>query len=108
MKDLCKHKEVAKGQMGMKETVTGGDMMMEKGRIGGTQAEATMVKGKTIEGGEEENGVEIIIMALTGKIRGGKEGKSRPYMIEETVKGRDPIFNHENQPNMKAVTPEEV
>ena len=94
--------------MEAREMDTDGGMTMEEGRIGGMQAEVTMVKGKTIEGGEEENGVEIIIMARTGKIRGGKEGKSRPYMIEETVKGGDPIFNHENQPNMKAVTPEEV
>ena len=109
MKDLCKHKEVAKGQMAMKETA-GGDMTREEGRIGGRQAEATIVKGKTIEVVEEENGIETTIMARTGSwIRGGKEiGKSRPYTKEETAKGGDPIFNHENQPNMKAVTPGEV
>ena len=108
MKGLCRHKEVGEGQMGMKEMIIGEDTTMEEGRTGGKQAEATIIKGKMIEVVEEENGIEITIMARTGKIRGGKEGKSRPYMIEETVKGGDPIFNHENQPKTKAVTPGEA
>ena len=94
--------------MGAKETDTGGGMTMEEGRVDGRKAEATIVKGKTIEVVEEENGIETTIMARTGSwIRGGKEiGKSRPYTKEETAKGGDPISNHEKQPNAKAVMPE--
>ena len=96
--------------MVMKETVTaGGDMTIEEGRIGGRQAEATIIKGKTIEVVEEETGLEIIIMVETGKIRGLKgTEKSHLYMKEETAKGGGPISNHEKQPNRKAVTPGKV
>ena len=96
--------------MVMKETVTaGGDTTMGEGRIGGRQAEATIIKGKIIEIVEEETGLEIIIMVETGKIRGLKDiEKSHRCMKEETAKGGGPISNHEKQPNRKAVTPGKV
>ena len=96
--------------MVMKETVTaGGDMTMEEGRIGGRQAEATIVRGKMIEVVEEETGLEIIIMVGIGKIRGLKDiEKSHRCMKEETAKGGDLISNNEKQPNRKAVTPGKV
>ena len=104
MKDLCKHKEVAKGQMVMKETVTGEDTTMEEGRIDGKQAEATIIKGKMIEVVEEENGLEIIIMVRIGKIRGGKGiDKSHLCMIEETMEGGNPTLKIK-KPKTKAVT----
>ena len=90
MTGLCRHEGVGKGKMGMTETDTGGDMTMEEGRIGGKRAETTIIKGKMIEVAVEENGLEIIIMVKTGKIRGGKDvGKNRLYM-REVVKGEDP------------------
>ena len=96
--------------MVMKETVTaGGDMTMEEGRIGGRQAEATIVRGKMIEVVEEETGLEIIIMVRIGKIRDGRGiEKSHRYMKEETAKGGGPISNHEKQPNRKAVAPGKI
>ena len=75
--------------MGMTETDTGGDTTMEEGRIGGKRAETTITEDRMI-GMVEENGLEIIIMEETGKIRGGKDvGKNRLYM-REVVKGEDP------------------
>ena len=101
MKDLCKHKEVAWGQMVMKETVTGEDTMMEEGRIGGNQEEATTIEGKMIGLVKEENGLEIIIMVRIGKIRGGKGiDKSHLCMIEETMEGGNPTVKIK-KPKMK-------
>ena len=66
-------------------------MTIEEGRIGGKQAEATIIKDKMIGVVEEEKGLEIIIMVRTGKIRGGKDiGKSHLCMIEEIVEGENP------------------
>ena len=91
MTGLCRHEVVGMGQMGTTETDTvGGDTMKEEGKIGGKQAETTITEGKMMIGVVEENGLEIIIMVETGKIRGGKDvGKNRLYM-REVVKGEDP------------------